>query len=59
MHELNEKAIYNNGILMRINDYYETNLRAISVRSLQDHLKETDRIVETKASALDVKKLVG
>ena len=57
--ELLERASTSERTLLKINDYYELNLRAISVRNLGEQLKEFDKILEGKASVLEVKKLVA
>jgi hypothetical protein len=57
--ELGDKHSINDRILMKINEYYENNLRAISVRSLGEQLKAFEGILDTKASQLEVKKLIS
>ena len=40
-----------------MNEYYENNLRGVSMKAIFDHQKEQDKLLESRASVLDVKKL--
>ncbi|CDW74029.1 UNKNOWN [Stylonychia lemnae] len=59
IYELFERHNINDKIVGRINDYYETNLKVVSVRGLGEQIKEFEKQLENKANILDVKKLVS
>jgi len=52
-----ERINTNERTVSKINDYYEVNLRAVSVRALYEQFKEMERALEQKASVLELKKV--
>jgi hypothetical protein len=46
-------------LIAKLNEYHENNLRGVSMKSILDHLKELDRQGESKASILELKKLMS
>lgn len=47
-------------MLSRLNDYYEANnLKAISVKAMNDQMKDIEKLVETKSSMLELKKVIS
>ena len=57
--ELGERSNVSEKTLLKINDYYESNLKQISVKTLSETVKELEKDVETKANLLEVKKLIA
>lgn len=57
--ELVERLGQSERIVNKINDYYETNLRVISVRGLGEQIREMEKQLESKAHLLEVKKLIS
>ncbi len=59
MKERGERSGVYEKMVTKINDYYETNLRVISVRGLGEQIREMERQLEQKANILEVKKLLS
>eukprot|EP00347_Sterkiella_histriomuscorum_P011345 403372808 len=57
--ELYERHQINDRIVGKINEYYESNLRVISVRGLGEQIKDFEKQLEGKANNLEVKKLIS
>jgi hypothetical protein len=57
LNDMGEKVYTNDRILSRINDYFELNLKNISVRTILDSIKDLEKLIDSKASTLDVKKV--
>lgn len=56
---MSERSSIYEKMITKINDYYETNLRVISVRGLGEQMREMERQLEQKANILEVKKLLS
>lgn len=57
INELLERQSASEKILSKINDYYDNNLRGLSVKQVLDHQRDTDIALTGKASVLELKKL--
>mmetsp|Transcript_3174 Transcript_3174/g.3076 ORF Transcript_3174/g.3076 Transcript_3174/m.3076 type:complete len:287 (-) Transcript_3174:476-1336(-) len=59
LQEAVDRQIVSDKTLQKINEYYEVNLRAVSVRTLGDQVRHFEQMIDAKANTIEVKKLLS